>query len=261
LVGSLDDRAAIWQSKFFTAGIDNTQKREIRESFAQAIRKGREEGYEVEYWTLCVPIQMSPQEGKWWDQWRRRMEKEHAGLTIQLWDRDKISSLLYSPEGKPVRVQFLNEPEEAPLRDVVELPANRDFDEMLFVKQLRAAGLIELTAPKREFFNAEVLARDVQEKGVPSEVAELIAERVDVHSVWSAAFNGACATSAETSPALLGLYDGVMQQLRSSYAQRQPPPLGMRPVHRLGTMHQVVDDGEAGWRRDYLDIAKEHLVE
>lgn len=92
---------------------------------------------------------------------------------------------------------------------------------------------------------------------MPSELQELVAERHDVHSVWSVAFNGACAADV-AAVQLPGLYEKVMGELRETHAHRQPPPLGMRPVHRLGTMHQVVDDGEAGWRRDYFDIVEEH---
>jgi hypothetical protein len=222
------------------------------------VTKAAEENFAVEFWTLCIPILMSPEEAKWFDGWRKRKQKEHAGLTIpEPWDRDKLSSLLFSTEGAAARAEFLGFTETPPLHEVVDPPPEVDFDEMLFIKQLRAAGMIELTGPKREFFNAEVLAREVQEKAVPDELKELVAERVDVHSIWSVAFNGAC--SSEPSARLLaGLYERVMGELRATHAHRDPPPLGMRPVHRLGTMHQVVDDGEAGWRRDYIEIAKEH---
>jgi len=249
---------AVWQAKFFVTDVGRPQQQQIRESLAQVLTKASEEGFTVEFWTLCIPILMSPAEAKWFDGWRKREQKEHADLTItEPWDRDKLSSLLYSPEGIGLRVEFLGSQEKPPLREIVEPPPGLDFDEMLFIRQLRAAGIIELRAPKREFFNAEVLGREVQEKAVPEELRELIAERVDVHSIWSVAFNGAC-SSARDLTELSGLYERVMRELRETHALRDPPPLGMRPVHRLGTMHQVVDDGEAGWRRDYLEIAREH---
>jgi len=257
-VGELDDQISVWQAKFFINEIGSAQKRQIREAFDQLMSKATEEGFTVHFWTLCIPIQMSPAETKWFDTWRRGKQREHAGLTIPpAWDRDKVSALLFSPEGAGARREFLNLEAEPKLRALVEPPAEKQFDEMLFIKQLRAARIIELTAPKREFFNAELLAREVQEKAVPDEMRELVAERMDVHSIWSVAFNSACGNdpSAVLLPAL---YDRVMTELRATHAARNPPPLGMRPVHRLGTMHQVVDTGEAGWRRDFDEITKVH---
>lgn len=257
VVGELDGRVAIWQAKFFPDEVSDTQQGQIRGSFNQAMKKASEEGYKVDFWTLCIPIQMSPEEAKWFDGWRGRSQRKHPGLTITVpWDRDKLSSLIYSPEGAAVRAEFLGISVPEPLRDVFDVPDDRTFDEMLFIKQLRAAGLIDMTASKREFFNAEVLTREVQEKGVATELAELVGERLDVHSVWSTAFNGACAGAVTETRELPGLYETVFRELRTTL--RTPPPLGMRAIHRLGTMHQVVDDGEAGWRRDYPEIAKEH---
>lgn len=41
VVGELDGRVSIWQAKFFISEIGNTQKQEIRDSFAQAMKKRR----------------------------------------------------------------------------------------------------------------------------------------------------------------------------------------------------------------------------
>lgn len=257
-LGELDGRVSVWQAKFFITAIGDPQQRQIRDSFAQLMGKAAEEGFTVEFWTLCIPILMSPEEAKWFDRWRKRQQKDNPGLTIpEPWDRDKLSSLLFSPEGVGVRREFLGLEENPPLRDLLDPPADLDFEEMLFIKQLRAAGMVELAAPKREFFNAELLSREMREKAIPEELSELIAERIDVHSIWSVAFNGACSAASSTQQ-LVGLYERVMGELRATHAHRDPPPLGMRPVHRLGTMHQVVDDGEAGWRRDYVEIVRMH---
>jgi hypothetical protein len=257
-IGELDGRISVWQAKFFIDEVGGAQQRQIRESFAQLMSKADEQSFVVEFWTVCIPILMSAEEAKWFDGWRRRKQKDYPGLTIaEPWDRDKLSSVLFSPEGAGARSEFLGLHEKPALREVVDPPEELDFEEMLFIKQLRAAGMIELRAPKREFFNAELLAREVQEKAVPEEVRELVAERVDVHSVWSVLFNGACGADP-AAVQLVGLYEGVMRELRETHAYRDPPPLGMRPLHRLGTMHQVVDDGEAGWRSDYPEIARNH---
>jgi hypothetical protein len=128
---------------------------------------------------------------------------------------------------------------------------------MLFIKQLRAAQLPELESAKLAFFNAELLERDVQQKGVPDEVAELVAEHADVHSLWELDYNDAC-TGTPDGDELPGLYGKVMRVLRDTHAQRKKPPLGMRVVHRHGAMHQVVENGAAGWTRGFREIASSH---
>jgi hypothetical protein len=157
-IGDLDGRISVWQAKFFINSIANTQQRQIRDSFAQLMGKAAEESFAVEFWMLCIPILLSAEEAKWFDAWRKRRQKEHPGLTITAWDRDKLSSLLFSPEGAGARREFLGLEEKPALHKVVDPPLDLDFEEMLFIKQLRAAGMVELTSPKREFFNAELLA-------------------------------------------------------------------------------------------------------
>jgi hypothetical protein len=79
----LDGQVSIWQAKFFINGIGSTQRQQITKTFEQAIKKSQENGYSVEVWTLCIPIQISPKEARWWDKWRRKVQKGHADLTIQ----------------------------------------------------------------------------------------------------------------------------------------------------------------------------------
>jgi hypothetical protein len=83
MVGELDGQVSIWQAKFFINGIGSTQRQQITKTFEQAIKKSQENGYSVEVWTLCIPIQISPEEARWWDKWRRKVQKGHADLTIQ----------------------------------------------------------------------------------------------------------------------------------------------------------------------------------
>jgi uncharacterized protein (UPF0335 family) len=88
IVGEIDDVISVWQAKFFIDGVGESQKDQIRESFKQVMKKAKEEGFTVDVWTLCIPIDLHPDALKWWSGWKKRQEKQH-GVRIELWDRTK----------------------------------------------------------------------------------------------------------------------------------------------------------------------------
>jgi hypothetical protein len=55
LVGDLHGRVTIWQAKYFIRGIGRAQTKQIRESFASAIKAADANGYTVARWVLCIP--------------------------------------------------------------------------------------------------------------------------------------------------------------------------------------------------------------
>jgi hypothetical protein len=85
-----------------------------------------------------------------------------------------------------------------------------DFDQALFVRQLKEAGISQDRVARRAFFNAEVMTRDVQEREVRSELHALDAVRAQLHQMWHTRFEAERAERDEATTALPGLYPGVM---------------------------------------------------
>ena len=56
---------------------------------------------------------------------------------------------------------------------------------MLFIAQLREANITELQAAREDFFNAELLLREVTDKAVEQDVTALQAIRLEANSLWS----------------------------------------------------------------------------
>jgi hypothetical protein len=126
----------------------------------------------------------------------------------------------------------------------------------LFVKQLAAAGLLEINAQKVAFFNAEVLARDVVNRGVPEERQALLELDYTVWELWeqhAGMSSGQAGVDAEA--AARALFATVMQDVRRLPA---PGPLPTRTVHHTGMMHRVVETGRAGWVASWRRVAVEH---
>ena len=262
-VGSLDDggTADIWQSKFFIDGVGNVQQRQIRESFNAAVSAATNNNYQLSSWILCLPCSLDAPMTKWWDGWKKRTAKKFPDLTIDLWDETQIIRRLQSPEGDSVRSHYYGRgivarPPES--RKVLDHPDDGSLDSALFLRQLREAGHAELEAAKREFFNAEILAREVLDKGVRHELESLRDGDASVHSLWEHRFNSACEN--HTGKRLPGLHRDVMADVRAEHGTLMA---SLMPgiVHLFGMVHRVVEDGRAGWVRCWRDLAEKHLLE
>ncbi len=260
-VGDLGGMVTVWQSKYFMPEVGGkSHQAQIRESFDSVVKNASEQGFTLTQWILCVPSSMDGPMAKWWANWKRRKERE-TGIMIELWDDNELRAQLLSPDAASVRRHYY-EPAARPMpRDpvsVVEL-AEEDaekLDTALFVRQLREAGHVEVTASKRQFFNADLMAREVFDKGVPAEVAALSSADAVVHGIWEDHFNEAC--QGEQDARLPGLHKAVMGEIR---AQHTTVGAGLPggPVHTGGLMHRVVDNRRAGWVRHWRRIAGEHV--
>jgi hypothetical protein len=258
-VGMLDEGGVhVWQSKFFIDGIGETQKKEIRESFKACLSAAAEEGHVLLSWTLCVPVSMDGPTTKWWDTWKKKQQRDH-GLAVELWDETELEGLCLSPEAAAIRRTYfaLGETGDEPHPRAIEaVPPEEDLEHMLFVRQLRAAEISELDAAKQEFFNAELVARDVADKANQVEVQYLDSVRAEALSLWSYRYNQRCKEGA--SPLLPGLHSDVMAALEQYHRSAGRGPVPLSVVHRFGSMHQVVETGRAGWIRDFRRIVEEH---
>lgn len=262
-VGSLVDKINIWQSKYFADGIDKSQKDQVRESLVSAMEHAREHGYTVETWTLCVPWDLDAPERKWWDGRCKAWAKEFPGVVFDLWDAPRLRGMLMSPDAAHVLQEFYGPSRvwdaPPPLAAVLPLPADEDYQGALFVKQLSAAGLTEINSQKVAFFNAEVLARDVVNRGVPEEMHALLELDYTVWHVWERQ-TLTVEVDASQADEVHGklLFVAVMKEVDRLTAPRVLP---VRPVHHTGMMHRVVETGRAGWIPTWRDVAADHAAE
>lgn len=255
-VGDLEGTVAIWQAKFFFDGVEDSQKAQTRASFAAAAKAAEREGYQVDAWTLAVPVDLDGDATKWWQRWRRREEKK-SGVRIELWSLTHLEGLLLTPDARRIAHHFF--PATFPATpdlnpEVMDLPEGHDLDEALFVRQLEAAEIIENQSAKRQFFNYEALARDVADKADPTETATLQSLEAEIHAIWEARF-GAAKPDPNTGidPEL---HVAVMDAIRLAHAASPATLPPMSPVHKMGTMHLIVNNGEAGWVSHFRKIAE-----
>jgi hypothetical protein len=253
-VGRLDDSVVVWQSKFFLKWRGEDQRGQVRESFKYLLAKATAEGFAVSAWTLCVPCLLSPDEQKWFDGWAGRQKRDH-GVTITLWNGIELRGQLMRPDAVHLRDQYfgphsaITNPE--PVQQTTELAA---FDDALFVRQLLEAGQIETDAARGLFFAAEALARDLASRGDPAGVLAFEELHLEILTIWESMFNSGVA-HADDQGRIAGLVDGVL-----SKAGDCPDPSGLmlRPSHRRGVAHRLVEDARAGWVRHWREVAMSH---
>lgn len=255
--GDLEGAVAIWQAKFFFDGVADTQKEQIRDSFAAAMKAADENGHGVDAWTLAVPVDFDAPTTKWWQKWKRKVEKAKT-VKIELWSLTEFESLLIAPDVADIARHFFpnSMPPGGPsvAAGVLPLPQGHGYDEALFVRQLEAAEIFENESAKRQFFNYELLSRDVADKADPNEKKTLQALEAEVHAIWEQRF-GAASPDPDTGidPTL---HLEVMDAIRAAHetAPAMLPPMGV--IHKMGSMHLIVDNGEAGWVRHFRRIAE-----
>lgn len=257
-VGQLEPggKVDIWQAKFFLDGFEKTQKDQIRGSYQQAVKEARRHGYEVASWTLCVPCSLSGPETKWWNNWKRR---EGDNVDKELWTLEQLRRLLLAPEAGWIYDSYLsNDPKDRPKRKVVELPEGGRYDRALFIRQMIEAGIggnPVLADAKRAYFNAELVEADVVNRQSQSQREELQQVRTENQALWTNAF---VAASADSESKAASMYASVFAALRSYHEGAAAGSLRLHFIHRDGVMHQLVDEGAAGWSLTYEQIAEAH---
>jgi hypothetical protein len=84
----------VYQVKYFPMTWGASQKDQIRDAYRTA-RDSKD--YDLKKWTLCVPTRLTKEDLRWFDEWRRKQEKQDR--SIDLMDGDDLTAR--SAEFKP----------------------------------------------------------------------------------------------------------------------------------------------------------------
>ncbi|MFD4913091.1 serine/threonine protein kinase [Streptomyces virginiae] len=258
--GDLSGEITVWQSKYFMPITTTNQSQQIRESLANGLKAAAANNHTIAMWILCIPSSMDGPAANWWDGWKKRQEKAH-GIVIDLWDETKLVKKLLSPEGDQVRRAYYEPftpasaaetPEQLRLVLEVEEEKAAFLDSALFIRQMSEAGHVELDSAKRQFFNADLVAREIGHKAVPAEVAALSSADATLHGVWEMQFNECSADGA-----IGALHGRVWREVRSEH-DKLPKVLRLEVVHSWGLVHRLVENRRAGWVTHWRQIASGH---
>lgn len=117
--GNLTDPAGVdvYQIKFFPDGIGDSQKAQIRDSFNR-VRESNV--FTTKSWTLCLPLDMSLDERKWFDEWKENQSS--TGIDIRpVRSAFHLEGLLYMEKNRHLREAFFQEEHLKQIRDMHSL--------------------------------------------------------------------------------------------------------------------------------------------
>lgn len=257
-VGRLDDSVAVWQSKFFLEWKGEDQRKQVRESFNQVVSKAAEQGFEIDSWTLCVPCVLSPDEQRWFDTWSRKQQRARKVKRILLWNGVVLRRYLMQPDASHVLDSYFPASGDSlPSEPVAICGSPIDLTNALFVRQLEEAGHVENDAARGLFFAAEALVRDLASRENALALAALDELHLEIHSIWENRFNAGLANADS-----LGRIAGLIHQVMSdSAACPDPEGIRLRPAHRRGIAHRLVENARAGWVQHWRQVATDHSGE
>lgn len=114
-VGDWDGHSPVkvFQQKYFPDRIGESQKREIREAYKTAKGNGN---FTLQQWVLCIPINLSLDETRWWDEWKAKQDP--TGQVIQLWAADHIERLLMDPKNRGIKEEFFRQEHLTHIREM-----------------------------------------------------------------------------------------------------------------------------------------------
>jgi len=257
-VGQLEPggKVDIWQAKFFPSEVGKAQQGQIREAYKQALKAAQTHGHEVGSWTLCLPCVLSGPETKWWNSWIRR---QRDSVDIELWSAEPLRRMILSAEAAWIYdAYFSADPADRPRRPIFDLADDAKYERALFIRQMLEAkvdGSAALTDARRAYFNAELVEADVTNRESERQREELQHVRIENHALWNTEFITA---SSDENGKPAKTYAAVFSSLRNHHAQAPAGSLRLHFVHRDGVMHQLVNDGSAGWLADYERVVNEH---
>lgn len=258
-VGDFDKPLIVYQCKFFPESIGDSQKKQIRDSFKKAIESKE---YELKEWNLCIPKVLDIEEHKWWATWKSKTTKTHK-IEIHLLDstallgllkKHKIDEEVFDLEDKrQLREihEYLIQREES-IKEVLSKPVNIDYTNSVFISKLKSAKINEHHQNyERQFFNAEILEKTINSKGISKNITELSSLKLNIHDLWLTQYT----KNAEDNDGnkLLGTVNERIENLNDSTLKST---LNVSVVEKKGMLHQFADSCEIGWVKNY----KEKLV-
>lgn len=263
-IGEFDNGIHIWQAKFFPWGVGDDQKGQIRKSWKSCVES-------TEYskpvrWTLCIPIEMSLEEAKWWQTWKKKNEKDHQ-ITIELWSRTEFVRFSFRPDltnvfhhalkiggnNHSTEKDALNAMRAARQITLKDLPSGDAFSNAVFVRKLEKAGITQHKISRTAFYNFELFRQKTVLDNEAEKLAQLEDLQLKIFGLWESNYN-----AHEQDNKLGGsLYVAVDQSISKEEHNQLFTPLPLHILHKKGGLHYWADICEIGWTADFKTVATE----
>lgn len=261
-IGDFSNPIEVYQCKCFFYEIADTQRTQIRASFKKAIES---KFYKMKKWCLCVPKSLTIDETNWWTTWSNSIAAKHK-IEIELFDETKLLRLIketnihleiFDEEELNLLTEILAilETKEQRLKEIFSVPEEIDYNERIFSLKLKSANVDEnLDVYNKQFFNAEILTKEVQSKGIEDEIKELTSLKNTIQELWLTQY---LMYDDETDGnKLLGMVNMRIEDQNNLILKTV---LSVGSSEKKGILHQLADECTVGWVKKYKERLKDFI--
>lgn len=261
-IGDFKEPIEVYQCKCFFFEIGESQKKQINASFKKAIESTT---YKMKKWCLCVPKSLTIDEMTWWSDWKKKKVKNHS-IEIELLDSTKLLKLIketgtdleiFDEEElqKLNEILLLLEKKEERLKEIFSVPDEIDYDERIFTLKLKSANINEnLDVYNKQFFNAEILTKEIQSKGIEEELKELKSLKSLIQDMWLTQY--LMYEDEIDGNKLLGMVNMRIEDKNNDILKTV---LSVGTIEKKGILHQLADECTVGWVKKYKERLKDFL--
>lgn len=261
-IGDFSKPIEVYQCKCFFYAIEEVQKNQIRASFKKAIES---KSYKMKKWCLCVPKSLTIDETIWWTTWSNSIATKHK-IEIELFDETKLLRLIketdihleiFDEEELQLLTEILTilETKEQRLKEIFSVPEEIDYNERIFSLKLKSANIDEnLDVYNKQFFNAEILTKEVQSKGIEDEIKELISLKNTIQELWLTQY--LMYDDEIDGNKLLGMVNMRIEDQSNTILKTV---LSVGSTEKKGILHQLADECTVGWVKKYKERLKDFI--
>lgn len=259
LVGDFSVPIDVYQCKYFIDGIDDPQKKQIRDSFKTAIKSN---SYTMKKWSLCIPSIMTEKEFSWWSYWKAKKSKDY-GIEVELldgsylllqlkkydlynniFDDDIRKSLNEICDYFSIQKKKITDEIIVTLSDVDNL-----YNDLVFVKKLEMANITDIDQCKNEYFNAEFAEQSIKSKGDEEQIIVYGKLKQKILSLWSTQYR-LLKEETDGNILLARTYEKIEDNnLGTLDCSAILPEVGL--IVKKGILHQLAEECSVGWLQDY----------
>jgi hypothetical protein len=261
-IGDFSNPIEVYQCKCFFYTIEEVQKTQIRASFKKAIES---KSYKMKKWCLCVPKSLTIDETSWWTTWSNSIAAKHK-IEIELFDETKLLRLIketdihleiFDEEELQLLTEILTilETKEQRLKEIFSVPEEIDYNERIFSLKLKSANIDEnLDVYNKQFFNAEILTKEVQSKGIEDEIKELVSLKNTIQELWLTQY--LMYDDEIDGNKLLGIVNMRIEDQSNTILKTI---LSVGSTEKKGILHQLADECTVGWVKKYKERLKDFI--
>lgn len=262
-VGDFSEKIDVYQCKCFFNEIGASQISQINSSFKKAIESDE---YKLKKWVLCVPKSLTIDEFKWWSKWKKNKESKFK-IDIELKDSIKLLKLIKKhdlhleifDEEELIKLDqildYLAEKKQS-LKEIFDLPLDMNFSDKLFTLKLKSAKINDhLEVFNKQFFNAEILTKEVESRNIENELKELKSLKSVLNEIWLTQYM--LYDDLFDGNKLLATVNKRIEDLNGTDTLKTN--LDISSSEKKGILHQLADECTIGWVRNYKEKLKEFL--